>query len=299
MSVSRDSTAGCIYNDLRNKAKRENQFTLDFFTTHAMEGLLERVSASPYANSFVLKGGVLLAALEIHRFTRDIDLHAHDLPSQEYELTAIIREICSIAIDDGLIFDPNSIRVTTIRDDMPYSGVRVKLNCILATAVIPLSVDINFGDPISPPPIEIELPRLLGGSIRMRGYPLEMVLAEKIVTALERGLANTRWRDFGDVYLLIRRHRVDGQILRGSTSAVIEYRTATQARLSLVLVGFPAIAQASWTIWRHKAKLDAVLPQEFSIVLAAIIEFADPVLLEIVDDKAWDPLKQRWIPVQI
>lgn len=295
MSVSRDTTAGCTYNDLRNKAKREKQFTLDYFTTYAMEGLLERVSKSLYANSFVLKGGVLLAALGTRRFTRDIDLHAHDLLNQQYEITAIIREVCSIAIDDGLVFDPNSIRVTTIRDDMLYSGVRMKINCLLATAIIPLSVDINFGDPISPAPIEIELPRLLGGSIKMQGYPLEMMLAEKIATALERGLANTRWRDFGDVYLLIRRHRVDGQILRGSISAVIEYRAATQIRLSVVLVGFPAIAQASWAIWCRKARLDAVLPQEFSVVLAAIIEFADPVLLEIVDHKTWEPLKQRWI----
>ncbi len=295
MSVSRDSIAGCTYNDLRNKAKREKQFTLDYFTTYAMEGLLERVINSPYANSFVLKGGVLLAVLETRRFTRDIDLHLHGLPNQQNELTAIVREISTIAIDDGLVFDPNSIRATTIRDDMLYSGVRTKVNCLLATAVIPLSVDINFGDPISPPPIEIELPRLLGGSIRMRGYPLEMVLAEKIVTALERGLANTRWRDFGDVYLLIRRHRVDGQKLRGSISAVIEYRAATRVRLSLVLVGFTAIAQASWAIWRHKARLDAVLPQDFSIVLAAIIEFADPVLLEIVDHKTWEPLNQQWI----
>ena len=295
MSVSRNTIAGCAYHDLRNKAKREKQFTLEYFTTYAIEGLLERVITSTYANSFVLKGGVLLAVFETRRLTRDIDLHAHDLPNKKNELVVIIREISAIAIDDGLVFDQDSIRATTIRDDTLYPGVRLRINCFLATAVIPLSVDINFGDPISPPPIEIELPRLLGGLIKMRGYPLEMMLAEKIVTALERGLANTRWRDFGDVYLLIRRHRIDGQKLRGSTSAVIEYRTATRARLSAVLFGFPAMAQTSWAIWCRRVGLATVLPQDFSLVLSAIIEFADPILLKIVDDKTWDPLSQQWI----
>jgi hypothetical protein len=295
MNVSRDTTAGCTYNDLRNKAKREKRFTLDYFTTYAIEGLLERVFTSPYANSFVLKGGVLLAVFETRRLTRDIDLHAHDLPNRPHELAAIIREISIVAIDDGLVFDTDSIRALTIRDDVRYSGARLRIDCSLATAVIALSVDINFGDPISPPPIEFELPRLLGGSIKIHGYPLEMMLAEKIVTALERGLANTRWRDFGDVYLLIQRHRVYGQKLRGSISAVIEYRAATSAQLSTVLDGFSTIAQAAWATWRHRAKLEDVLPEDFLIVLCAINEFVDPVLLGIVDDKTWEPLNQRWI----
>lgn len=86
-----------------------------------------------------------------------------------------------------------------IRDDAEYTGVRVKVTARLATAQVALHVDVNFGGPIWPAPAEAELPLLLGGTLRLRGYPDHMVLAEKIVTAIDRGDQNTRWRDFVDI----------------------------------------------------------------------------------------------------
>jgi hypothetical protein len=76
-------------------------------------------------------------------------------------------------------------------------------------------VDVSVGDPISPPPGNVEIPRLLGGEVVvLRGYPLTMVYAEKIVTAIVRGTLSTRWRDFADIYLLARHHPIDGAQLR-------------------------------------------------------------------------------------
>ena len=95
-----------------------------------------------------------------------------------------------------MTFDSSGAGAEVIREEDTYSGIRVTLGGTLSRAVVRFHVDVNVGDPIWPEPLQISLPRLIGGTISVRGYPLEMVLAEKIVTALQRGTANTRWRDF-------------------------------------------------------------------------------------------------------
>src|ERR1035437_2247941 len=90
-----------------------------------------------------------------------------------------------------------------IRDEDEYSGVRVRLVGHLSRARIPFHVDVNVGDPFVPLPAQVEVPRLLGGAITVRGYPLSMVFAEKIVTAVQRGTVNTRWRDYADTIVVV------------------------------------------------------------------------------------------------
>jgi hypothetical protein len=132
---------------------------------------------------------------------------SNEVESVRQLVAEIASTVLPTQLDDGLTFDLGDVRAETIRADDEYSGARVRLIARLATAIEPFRVDVNVGDPISPAPTEISLPRLLEQTpIRLRGYPLEMVLAEKIVTALQRGPANTRWRDFGDVYQLTGHH---------------------------------------------------------------------------------------------
>jgi hypothetical protein len=116
--------------------------------------------------------------------------------------------------------------------------------------------DIIIGDPIWPAPRTIDLPRLLGGTISLSGYPMSMVYAEKITTAVQRGTVNTRWRDFADLYLLSSRHAVDGEELHRALAEVAAYRTAELAPLTDVLDGYAAIAQARWAAWRRKKLLE-------------------------------------------
>jgi hypothetical protein len=146
----------------------------------------------------------------------------------------------TLQIDDGLEFDPGASLAQVIREDDDYSGVRVTVPCRLATAAVDFHVDVNVGDPIWPGPTEVLIPRVLGGEpLRARGHPVPMVLAEKIVTALQRGTANTRWRDFVDVLALSRRHPMDARELSGAIRAVAEHRRATVQPLSGVLRGPP------------------------------------------------------------
>ena len=110
------------------------------------------------------------------------------------------------------------------------------------------------------------------------GYPLTMVLAEKIVTAIDRGEANTRWRDFADVYTLARLHEIDSEELRDSLEVVAAYRRVVLEPLLPLLVDMPQRVQAKWRAWRTRAHRDRELPESFADVLSAVAEFADPVL---------------------
>jgi hypothetical protein len=143
---------------------------------------------------------VLLAAFDARRPTRDVDLAAVDLANDVDDIRALVTEILAVARDDGLEFDPTATTAATIRDDDLYGGVRTTVHGSLSTFVVQFHIDVNLGDPLWPTPEEVEVPRLLGGApIRMRGYRVELILAEKIVTAIRRGTANTRWRDFVDI----------------------------------------------------------------------------------------------------
>ena len=203
-------------------------------------------------------------------------------------------EIAAIALDDGVIFDVETATAEPIRDEAIYSGVRVTMTAQLATARPHFHVDTNVGDPISPAPRNVHLPQLLGEEIVLRGYPLAMVHAEKIVTAVARGTVNTRWRDFADIYLLARHHAIAGTELIRSTRRVAEHRQVQLIPLAQALLDYGQIGQQRWTAWRRRQRLEDRLPESFGDVIAAVIDFADPAIIGSADSHSWDPTTQKW-----
>lgn len=199
---TRATAGGRAYRDLQNLARADGRSTEELLALYALEGFLARLSRSDRSQDLVLKAGALLAAYGTRRPTRDIDLSARAVSNDAGTVLDLVREIASIAVDDGIGYDVHGACAETIRDGDEYSGVRVTLGCSVATARLRFHVDVNVGDPIWPLPGPVDVPRLLGGCVTVLGYPLTMVLAEKLVTAIERGTANTRWRDYADVYLL-------------------------------------------------------------------------------------------------
>ena len=159
-------------------------------------------------------------------------------------------------------------------------------------------VDVNVGDPIWPEPQQINLPRLIEGAISVRGYTLEMVLAEKIVTALERGTTNTRWRDFVDIYVLTRRYRIDSQILQKSMQRVARFRSVVLTPLRTALAGYAEIGQPRWVAWLRKQRLDNTIPTQFSKVLQSVVSFADSLIEGDDAPSTWDPVEGKWIGVR-
>lgn len=268
-------------------------------TLYVLEGLLARIATSEHRDDFVLKGGVLLAAFAARRPTKDIDLQATGLANDAETVAARIREIATLDMPDGVSFDPHSVTATVIRDGSleEYAGVRVRLVGRIGRSRLTVGVDVNFGDPIWPAPQLIELPRIVPLTrepVTMLGYPLEMVFAEKIVTAVDRGEGNTRWRDFADVYTLARLHSVDREALRRSLQTVAEHRTVALSPLLPTLSSMPQRAQAKWSAWRRRVGREEEVPAMFSDVLAAVAAFADPALGESAPG-TWEPRSQRWL----
>ena len=293
---TRGSVEGRVYLDLQNKARRDGRPNAELQQLYVLEGFLARLAASPYRERFVLKGGVLLAAFGTRRPTRDVDFQALHVANDTATVRALVIEVAGLVLDDGLVFNTQGARAETIRDEEEYSGVRVTMTASLARAQVTFHIDVNVGDPVSPAPALVSVPRLLGGDpLALSGYPLPMVHAEKLVTALQRGTVNTRWRDFADVWTLSGHHPVNGDEVQTALRVVAEHRRVQLARLADVLDGYAALAQGKWGAWRRKQQmLDQ--PEQFNDLLQAVIAFADPALTGQVRSLTWNPTSRQWQP---
>lgn len=294
--ISRETAGGRAYIDLQRRAREGRRNTQELLQLYILEGFLARLSRSPSSEKFVLKGGVLLAAFGSRRPTRDIDLAGQDIGSSEAEIVALIRSVLAVRLpeDDGIEFDSAAVRSEIIRDDDEYSGVRVSADARVATSRHRFHADVSVGDPIVPSPMLVSVPRLLGGEpITLNGYPLHMVHAEKVVTAVQRGVANTRWRDFGDIWVLARSRALGGADLQIAIREVAQHRRAKLIPLADVLDGYPLLAQSRWAAWRNRQGRDE-LPEQFADLLAEVIAFAEPAITDDITSMNWSPEDRRW-----
>ena len=171
------------YLDLQKLARDQGRNTQQLFELYIHERFLARLAESRFADKLVLKGGMLLAVLDVRRGTRDADMLARGLANNESKLRAVVGEIAAISLDDGVGFDTTAISVAPIREGVEYEGVRLVLPASLGGAELKLRLDLSFGDPVKP--LRIEYPTLLGDSdFRLLGYPLESVIAEKADTMM-------------------------------------------------------------------------------------------------------------------
>lgn len=294
--VSRGTPAGDAYLALRRLANAGQGSTDHLLSLYALEGFLARLSISDYAKLFVLKGGFVLSAYGIRRPTRDLDLAGLSIKNEIDNVRAIFAEVLSLdtKVDDGLVFDHNSISARPIREEHLYSGVRVGTIAYLATAKIPFHVDVNVGDPIWPKPELIAIPMLLKEeSLYVLGYPITMVLAEKIVTAIERGRSNTRWRDYGDIWSLIHRHDLDYYTLVKSIETVASFRNVNMEITDLEDLEFGKHGQMKYKNWRRKGF--SYLPDSFLEVSTSFWCFVEPILTKNSDFERWDSARQEWV----
>lgn len=261
---------------------------------YVLESSLARMALTQAADRFVLKGGLLLAVFGERRPTRDIDLQTQTIGGDPSTVRSAISDIAATSLDDGVIFGTQTATARVIREEDQYPAVRVSMTASLATARPSLHIDVSVGDPITPEPQIVQLPRVLGGTIAVRGYPLAMVHAEKIVTAVARGTASTGWRDFADIYALARHHPVDGTELGMSIREVARHRGTRLAPLTTALDGYGAIGQLRWEAWRRKQRLDDRLPIQFSDVVVAVVAFADPAIIGVSGGQSWNPATATW-----
>lgn len=295
---TRADAGGRAYLDLQNRARREGRPTQELLVLYALERFLARLAASRHAGAFVLKGGMLLAAFDARRATVDADLLATGFPNDEDAALSRIREVAGTepADDDGVVFLPQTARARVIREENLYSGVRVTVHASIATATVKIQLDINFGDPVTPGPQLIDYPALREEHppLRILGYPMATVIAEKLCTAIDLGDTSTRVRDYADIWILSRRHDLVATDLRNALAATARHRGVQLRRLSAAIGDLAALRADVYTAFLSRIDDDALdLPTDLSELLDDLIAFADPLLS---DEPAgvWSATARTW-----
>lgn len=193
----------------------------------ALERLLFRLSTSAYSERFVLKGALLFTLWYDlpHRATRDADLLGFG-PSDTGSMASVFRDIASVAVDDGIVFDPASVCVGVIRKDAGYGGVRVTLNGKLTNARCVAQVDVGFGDAVTPGPTDAVYPVLLDDlpPPRLRTYSVYTVVAEKLHAIVVLGMVNSRLKDYLDLVVIMEREALDEPTLALAIAATFQRR---------------------------------------------------------------------------
>lgn len=214
---------------LRLARERGEDFQL-LLTRYANERLLFRLSASGNAQQFVLKGAALFTLWmgKPHRATRDLDLLGFGEPGVEHVREVFSEVLTRDVADDGVHFDLATLAVSPIREDQEYSGVRVEVVARVTNAQVRLQVDVGFGDAVTPEASVVEVPSLLEfPAPRMRAYPRETVVAEKLEAMVKLGMANSRMKDFHDIAVLARSFSFDGELLTRAIRATFAHRKTT------------------------------------------------------------------------
>ena len=267
---------------LLNRARETQQDFSLVLTRYAIERLLYRISISNHADQFLLKGALLFDLwFDIpHRPTRDADflgIGSAELPHIE----GVFKEICAIETHDGVAFQPGTVQAVEIRKEANYAGVRVMLLGLIDSARCQIQIDIGFGDAVTPGPEDALYPVMLSefAAPKLRVYPRYTVVAEKFEALSALGIANSRMKDYFDLWVLARHTDFDGDVLRQAVQATFDRRKTTltgQAPFGLTdAFAQDAQKQMQWQAFLKKNRLEALALDD---VIAALAIFLLPVI---------------------
>ncbi|MUZ76083.1 nucleotidyl transferase AbiEii/AbiGii toxin family protein [Agrobacterium vitis] len=278
---------------LLDRARAERSDFQILLTRYALERLLYRLSVSPHRNRFILKGAMLFVTWVADPFrpTRDLDLLGHG-DSDAASIAETFGAICAQPVaDDGVTFEIAALTAAPIREEVEYGGVRVRTTATIAGARIPIQVDIGFGDAVTPGAVEIEYPALLDAPApHLRAYPVETVVAEKFQAMVTLGIANSRLKDFYDLWLIAQTFEFRRSTLIEAARRTFERReTALSAGIPIGLSDeFTAAWSAQWQAFLRRDRM-AAAPETFAAVIDDLRLFLLP-LVDVENDE------QRWLP---
>jgi hypothetical protein len=287
------NVAASVRQRLLNRAREKSEAFDLVLTRYALERLLYRIGRSEWRTRFLLKGAMLYTLWydAPYRPTRDMDLLAFG-ESDIAHLEEVFRALCALSVeDDGISFAEESVRVSEIRGESEYQGVRIQMSATLAGAVIPLQIDVAFGDVVLPAPEEIRYPTLLElPAPQVLAYPRYSVVSEKFQTMVMLGIANSRMKDFFDVWAMARQFEFDGLLLSRSIAATFERRkTALPAEVPLALLDSFSQDRGKITQWNAFIRKNR-LPEEASLteVTAFLRDFLMPPVLAIQEGREFN-----------
>ncbi len=294
----RRNIAASVRQRLLNASRARREDFQVILTRYALERLLYRLSKSAHRDQFIIKGAMLFSAWnEVpHRPTRDLDLLSFGT-SDISRLEEMFREIVNTEVEpDGLEFFAESVRGGRIKEDQEYEGVRLSIQAHLEQARLSLQIDIGFGDAVTPAPEEIEYPTLLADSPapRLRAYSRYSVVAEKFQAMVMLGIANTRMKDFFDVWTLARSFDFDGRVLCQAMKMTFE-RRETEVPSTAPMALTPEFyedrtKQSQWNAFLKRSQL-AAQSTTLDEVVAVLRDFLLPPASAVVEGKSLDA---RW-----
>ena len=297
--MSKSNLAASIRQRLKNHAKESGESFNLILVRFGLERLLYRITATQPKDLFVLKGGALFYCWteKLHRPTRDIDLLGTGDPSPERFLE-IFTEVISADCEDGLLFNKDSLMVDTMKDDQQYSGLRVSLVAYLENARINLQIDIGFGDVTVPDPEIVEFPVLLDfPAPNIWAYKKETVIAEKFQAMVDLGIANSRMKDFFDLYTFALNFEFDSRELTEAILATFE-RRETEIPRELPLALTPEFSrnddkQKQWTSFAKKLELKVTLEETIQTIAGFIMPCIGAFSTQDPFVKKWNEGKWR------
>lgn len=218
-----------IRTKLLNVAKKEDVFYQTILTRYFQERLLFRMSQTKYRSNFYLKGGALMYAYErfAARPTLDIDFLGKNISNEGASIVAAFKEICSIPYDeDGVIYDIDHITSQNITEIKDYHGIRLSIPAKIDTIAQVLTLDIGFGDIVTPNPIDLDYPILLDylPSVNIMAYSLETVIAEKMHAIVDLADQSSRMKDYYDLYNILTKEKYDSDTLQEAIENTFENR---------------------------------------------------------------------------
>ena len=290
------NVAASIRQRLLNEAKRRGESFDYILSLYARERFLARLTHSPHRNRLVLKGASVFAVwLDVHRPSRDLDFLGSGNFGEE-ETVRLIDSIVAIAAEDGLEFDRSSITVESIREAGEYRGVRVHLVATLDTARIAMQIDIGLGDAVTPRPQAATLPVILDGltAPRVKVYPPETIVAEKLHAMVKLGIANSRMKDFFDLYALASAREFDEDLLAKAVRRTFERRKTAMPEEAFALTEHfytDRHKQTQWRAFLRKSGVEA--PEDFSVVGGLLRTFLLPLLGSEAKSRVWRGVRWR------
>lgn len=288
---------------LKKQAVEDGRTMQDKLMTYGLERTIYRLSVSSYVERFTLKGGIFLYALfdgEYARATTDIDLLAQHISNDAEEMKKVFREIFSIECDDALRFDMETLEVINITEFKEYHGVRVSIMGYLDRTKIPVSIDIGFGDIICPERMKMKFPVMLDMEVpEIYAYSIYSVIAEKFEAFVLLGLANGRYKDFYDIYVLANQYNLDGTELQNAIIETFKHRGTDFDDIAAFENNFTedALRKQRWKAFLRKKKALVKVDFEDTMILikALLMPIIDAIRTNVVFEKNWSKGTKSWM----
>jgi len=293
--------AASVKDRLLNLARREGRDFNRVLLLYVQERLLARLAVSSHLEHFVLKGGLLLYSQlgEKARPTQDLDVLARGISSDLERVADTLRDLARVSLEDGLRFDPSSVSVAPIRPEDQYGGARGRLVAELGSARVPLQIDVGFGDALSPSPTLLNYPTLLEGEaagFSVWAYALETVVAEKFQAMVSLGEANSRLKDFYDLYTLSRTQVFQANVLERSLRETFARRNTEWSEAQVFFTLNLSSLESFTGGWTRLGRVNPTLklPQSFDEAFQAVRGLLEPLVLDPLEGQIWNPANRRW-----